>query len=187
MGLMTAGGGLTTSKLALATATEGEVLNGKTFYATGKALRTGTMPNHGAWSTTANAGSSVTIPAGYHNGAGKVSAAAVDGVVLMDSMIQRSTTFSGYYTGYSAFVVIIAKDYGGNDGNGVNQASVSPSSGRVASNIKLYTNDYDDGLYRAVGRVFLILGANSSGTTINGTIYTNQINFGCHVTIIGIK
>lgn len=43
MGLMESGGGLTTSKLALATATEGEVLNGKTFYAAGKAFRAGTM------------------------------------------------------------------------------------------------------------------------------------------------
>ncbi|WP_298736904.1 hypothetical protein [uncultured Subdoligranulum sp.] len=187
MGLMDAGGGLSGGKLALANATPGDVLAGKTFYSGEKDLKTGAMPDHGAWGTSIAPGGSVAIPSGYHNGAGKVSAAAVDGVVLMDSMIQRSTTFSGYYTGYSAFVVIIAKDYGGNDGNGVNQASVSPSSGRVASNIKLYTNDYDDGLYRAVGRVFLILGANSSGTTINGTIYTNQTNFGCHVTIIGIK
>ena len=187
MSMMSSGGGLSKSKLESATAQENEVLAGETFYSGSKDIKTGSMINRGAWSTTVDVGGSVAIPSGYHNGAGKVSAAAVDGVVLMDSMIQRSTTFSGYYTGYSAFVVIIAKDYGGNDGNGVNQASVSPSSGRVASNIKLYTNDYDDGLYRAVGRVFLILGANSSGTTINGTIYTNQTNFGCHVTIIGIK
>lgn len=72
MGLMTAGGGLTTSKLVLADAAEGDVLNGKTFYAAGKALRAGTMPNNGAWGTTVNAGSSVTIPKGYHNGNGKV-------------------------------------------------------------------------------------------------------------------
>lgn len=187
MSMMSSGDGLNNSKLVLATAQENEVLAGETFYSGSKEIKTGSMPNHGAWGTSIAPGGSVAIPSGYHNGAGKVSAAAAGGVVLMDSMIQRSTTFSGYYTGYSAFVVVIAKDYGGNDGNGVNQASVSSSSGGVASNIKLYTNDYDDGLYRALGRVFLILGANSSGTTINGTIYTNQTNFGCHVTIIGIK
>lgn len=62
MGLMEPSGGLTTSKLALATATEGEVLNGKTFYAAGKALRTGTMPNHGAWSYTIDLAGSIVIP-----------------------------------------------------------------------------------------------------------------------------
>lgn len=32
------------------------------------------ITNRGAWSSTINAGASVTIPAGYHNGSGKVSA-----------------------------------------------------------------------------------------------------------------
>lgn len=72
MGLMTASGGLTNSKLVLANSEVSDVLNGKTFYAGDKLIKTGTMPNNGAWSTTVNAGSSVTIPAGYHNGNGKV-------------------------------------------------------------------------------------------------------------------
>lgn len=32
------------------------------------------MTNRGAWSTAINPGGSVTIPAGYHSGGGKVSA-----------------------------------------------------------------------------------------------------------------
>lgn len=76
MGLMTAGGGLTNSKLKLATAAESEVLSGETFYAGGKDLKTGSMPNHGAWGTTISPGGSVTIPQGYHNGSGKVQASS---------------------------------------------------------------------------------------------------------------
>ncbi|PWM61303.1 MAG: hypothetical protein DBX91_03865 [Subdoligranulum variabile] len=68
MGLMTAGGALTTSKLALANATEGDVLKGKKFYAAGKALREGTMPNRGAWSPKVGPGESVAIPQGYYSG-----------------------------------------------------------------------------------------------------------------------
>ena len=46
------GGGLSTSKLALATATEDNVLAGKSFYAVDKTLKEGTMPNRGAVDTT---------------------------------------------------------------------------------------------------------------------------------------
>ncbi|MDE7299065.1 MAG: hypothetical protein K2N94_09605, partial [Lachnospiraceae bacterium] len=56
-----------------ATATDGEVLSGKTFYAKGAKI-TGKMANHGAVTQALNAGGSYTIPAGYHNGSGKVTA-----------------------------------------------------------------------------------------------------------------
>lgn len=211
MANMSSGGGLSNGKLEMANATPEDVLTGKTFYSGDKGLKTGAIPDYGREPVVNkvakyNPGNGDNLYLYLPNAdteqeaiGGRIqraiaapasvvrNAIGVDGTVVMDRMIQRDWTFSEWFSGYSGFVVIIAKDYGGNDGNGVNQASVSPSSGRVASNIKLYTNDYDDGLYRAVGRVFLILGANSSGTTINGTIYTNQTNFGCHVTIIGIK
>lgn len=51
------------------------VLTGKTFYKTDpKTKITGTMANRGAVSQSLNAGGSYTIPAGYHNGSGKVTA-----------------------------------------------------------------------------------------------------------------
>lgn len=73
MSMMSSGGGLNNGRLALATAQENEVLAGETFYSGSKEIKTGAMPNHGAWGTTINAGGSVTIPQGYHNGGGKVS------------------------------------------------------------------------------------------------------------------
>lgn len=68
------GGGLSTSKLALATATEGNVLAGNKFYAGDKTIKEGKMPNRGAISESIYPGGSYTIPAGYHNGNGKVTA-----------------------------------------------------------------------------------------------------------------
>lgn len=74
MALMTANGGLSNGKLALATARTGDVLAEKTYYAGDKEIKTGTMTNRGAWSVSVGQGESVTIPQGYHNGSGKVSA-----------------------------------------------------------------------------------------------------------------
>ncbi len=61
-----------------ATATDGEVLSGKIFYAKGQKI-TGKMTNRGAVTQALNAGGSYTIPAGYHNGSGKVTANSLAG------------------------------------------------------------------------------------------------------------
>lgn len=73
MALMTASGGLSNSKLALANAGTEDVLNGKTFYSGDKEIKTGLITNNGAWSSSIEYGQSVIIPQGYHNGAGTVS------------------------------------------------------------------------------------------------------------------
>jgi hypothetical protein len=54
-------------------AADSQVLDKRTFYnKDAKVKRTGTMQNCGAVSVALNAGGSFTIPAGYHNGSGKV-------------------------------------------------------------------------------------------------------------------
>ena len=55
-----------------ATATAAQILKDKTAYVNGSKI-TGTMANRGAVSSKITAGGSYTIPAGYHNGSGKVS------------------------------------------------------------------------------------------------------------------
>ena len=71
------GGKVTANSLASqtggATAADGDVLSGKTYWKDG-AKRIGTMANHGAKTAALNAGGSYAIPAGYHNGSGKVTA-----------------------------------------------------------------------------------------------------------------
>lgn len=52
----------------------GDVLSGKTFATASSDAVTGTMTNRGAITASVNAGSQYTVPAGYHNGSGKVTA-----------------------------------------------------------------------------------------------------------------
>lgn len=54
------------------TAGKGDVLAGKTFTNSTTIGATGTMPNNGAITASLNPGGSYTIPAGYHNGSGKI-------------------------------------------------------------------------------------------------------------------
>lgn len=100
------GGGLSTTKLALATATEDNVLAGNKFYAGGKTIKEGTltltgnvtadkmlegssgyadnahsivagrMPNRGGWGATLSPGGVATIPSGFHDGSGQVAVRA---------------------------------------------------------------------------------------------------------------
>ena len=55
-------------------AAAGDVLSGKTFSNAQGVGISGTMPNRGAVSQTVSAGQSYTIPEGYHNGLGVISA-----------------------------------------------------------------------------------------------------------------
>lgn len=70
------GGGLSASKLAQATAADTDVLTGKKYYAGGKTIREGKMPNRGSWGTTIAPGGAVTVPTGYHDGSGQVTVRA---------------------------------------------------------------------------------------------------------------
>lgn len=99
------GGGLSTSKLALATATEGNVLAGKSFYAVDKTLKKGNMPNWGAVDTTINPGSSYTVPAGYHNGEGHVKAATWTKDKYLYLVIQYQNGYGIPMPEYAATVV----------------------------------------------------------------------------------
>lgn len=76
------GGGLSASKLAQATAADTDVLTGKKYYAGGKTIRKGKMPNRGSWGATLSPGGVATIPSGFHDGSGQVTAVALKTVTL---------------------------------------------------------------------------------------------------------
>lgn len=118
------GGGLSSGKLAQATAAESDVLSGKKFYAGNKNLKTGTlalsgnanaaqvlsgytfykdnakskqtgtMANKGAVSASVDPGSTYTIPAGYHNGKGHVSGNRKYTTVLLGQHTSWWSSFS---------------------------------------------------------------------------------------------
>lgn len=121
------GGGLSASKLALATATEGNVLAGNKFYAGSKTIKEGTltltgnvtadkmlegssgyandahsivkgnMPNRGSWGATLSPGGVATIPSGFHDGSGQVTAVSLKTVTITmaPSSMYWSYTFTG--------------------------------------------------------------------------------------------
>lgn len=67
-------GGSSGSDIDLSGVTAGasDVLYGKVIVGANGLEVVGTMPNKGAWNSTATSNGSVTIPEGYHNGSGKV-------------------------------------------------------------------------------------------------------------------
>lgn len=76
------GGGLSASKLAQATAADTDVLTGKKYYAGGKTIRKGKMPNRGSWGATLSPGGVATIPSGFHDGSGQVTAVSLKTVTI---------------------------------------------------------------------------------------------------------
>ena len=122
-------GVLSSSNLANATATTGDVLPGKTFYSGNEDLKTGTMISRGAWGATIAPGTSTSVPAGYHNGGGKVTASASSGILEFGvSIINGGTirrTINSQYISNGIFqkscnVRIIAFTWASNDRQNVN-------------------------------------------------------------------
>lgn len=99
------GGGLSNAKLAQATAAADNVLAGKSFYAVDKTLKKGNMPSRGAVDITINPGSSYTVPAGYHNGGGRVKAATWTKDKYLYLVIQYQNGYGIPMPEYAATVV----------------------------------------------------------------------------------
>ena len=81
----------------IATATAAQILKGQTAWVNGSKI-TGTMVDRGAVTKTLNAGGSYTIPAGYHNGSGKVTANS------LASQTQATATANNITSGKTAWV-----------------------------------------------------------------------------------
>lgn len=79
-------------------AAAGNVLAGKIFSNDDDTGITGTMSNRGAVSQTLNAGGSYTIPAGYHNGSGKVTGNS------LASQTAATATAARILSGYTAWI-----------------------------------------------------------------------------------
>ena len=85
-------------KQATGNATVADVLEGKTFSNSSNVGLTGKMPNRGAINQSLNAGGSYTIPAGYHNGSGKITANS------LASQTSATATAANILSGKTAWV-----------------------------------------------------------------------------------
>ncbi|MFR2534395.1 MAG: sulfocyanin-like copper-binding protein [Clostridia bacterium] len=85
------------SLLSQTNVTADKILSGYKAYSGGKLL-TGTMVNRGAVNSSLNCGESYTIPAGYHNGSGKIMANS------LASQTQSTADASKILLGYTAYV-----------------------------------------------------------------------------------
>lgn len=78
-----------------ATASQSEILSGKTAYVNGSKL-TGNMPNKGAVALTiASKDQQVTVPQGYHDGSGKVQIDNTEKIKLITANIREGITVLG--------------------------------------------------------------------------------------------
>jgi len=134
------------------TATAANILSGKTAYVAGSAI-TGTMTNRGAVSKTlTTTGSSYTIPAGYHNGSGKVTATITNLTAANIATGKVVGGVTGTYKGLgsaTAAQVLSGKTF--------STASLSNASGTMTDNsAKTSTSSYVAGTFKSgtTGYVF---------------------------------
>lgn len=85
-----------------ATATAGNILSGKTAYVNGSKV-TGTMTDRGAVTGSVSCGGEYTVPAGYHDGTGKVTGKSLSSQTGVDSG-KSAASASKILTGYQAWV-----------------------------------------------------------------------------------
>lgn len=135
-----------------ATAVSEQVLSGSSFFAgENDDLQEGTMPNRGAINQALNAGGIYTIPEGYHNGMGKVSATS------LGSQTQGTATPTQVLSGQTAYV------------NGQKITGTMPNRG--ANNIVLPVNGnvvIPEGYHNGQGRV--------SQNLVTQGAYTNPVS-----------
>lgn len=133
--------------LATGNAGTGDVLSGKTFSNSDGNGLNGAMPNRESWGTTINPGGSVTIPAGYHNGSGKVNANN-NFFINNAKLIFRGGNGEGHATSYRTttqynnLLVSYARgelQISGNYGNRINLGNVI-EAGTAIRDLAIFTN-----------------------------------------------
>lgn len=95
------GGGSGSTDLSFVTATASDILEGKKGADSSGNVVNGSMTNRGAWSTTKTSNGDVPIPAGFHNGSGKVSVNVSTSAGALDTPSISFDTTNGKFTATS--------------------------------------------------------------------------------------
>lgn len=177
------GGRITAKSLASqtnATASASDILNGETAWVNGSRI-SGTMTNNGAVNQTINPGTSYTIPAGYHNGSGKVTAGPSTGykVYYSRTNVRYDRKYNSgdgdaakYYTSYfpaTGFTTVVGL-MAGQDMfywmGGVNGRITGSAYNNGDRDTGTGTGTLVDGYYEVTGPVNEILGSNFTNNTL---------------------
>ena len=156
-----------------ATATEGNVLNGQTFYS-GGSKKTGSMPNKGAWTGRIGVNGKITIPAGYHNGSGYVDQSITSRGSITPAVSATRTN--------PMYVRVPQGYYGTNASSGYPETSVTLSQMRSAglclqSELTSMTQDRDSWKNVANSRVNCTKGSFKGSTHVNLSLPIGLNNF----------
>ena len=125
----------------------GDVLTGKTIVdASGKEVA-GTMPNNGAKTSELSAGGSYTIPAGYHNGSGKVTAKSLASQTVGTAAAAEILNGETAWVGGSKITGSMPNNGAtGGDIDGLTTTSVSIPAGYTTGGTVSLTSDIEDAL-----------------------------------------
>ncbi len=180
-----------------ATAAAGNILSGKTAWVNGNKI-TGSMTDRGAWSSTPTGSGSVTIPAGYHNGSGKVNTTTVynngynAGVSAGQTSSKNNVTYVDINTTVTASFSNKAPTFTVNIPSGRTKCYGFISAWRfdygTIQNVSI--NGLSNINTRQVGNLFtvsLVSGnVSSSGGTLTGIVNRDTSSYGEEIKINGI-
>ena len=114
--------GMTGTYKGLGNATAAQVLSGYSFSTAALSNASGSMPDRGAWGSTLAINGSVTIPAGYHNGSGRItqSIATKGATTITPRSAQQTAVSAGTYCSGNIIVAGNGNFVAGNIKKGVN-------------------------------------------------------------------
>ena len=114
--------GMTGTYKGLGNATAAQVLSGYSFSSAALSNASGSMPDRGAWGATLAINGNITIPAGYHNGAGRVSQsiATKGATTITPRAAQQTAVGAGTYCSGNIIVAGNGNFVAGNIKKGVN-------------------------------------------------------------------
>lgn len=129
-----------------ATATAANILSGETAYIDGEKV-TGTMPDNGAKTSTLSAGGSYTIPAGYHNGSGKITAKDLASQTAATAAAAEILSGETAWVGGEKITGTIANNGAtGGSIDGLTTSSVTIPAGYTSGGTVSLTNDIENAL-----------------------------------------
>lgn len=135
--------GMTGTYKGLGNATAAQVLSGYSFSSAALSNASGSMPDRGAWGATLAINGNITIPAGYHNGTGRVSQsiATKGATTITPRAAQQTAVGAGTYCSGNIIVAGNGNFVAGNIKKGVNiWGVVGTFEGYVPSPQDLYYN-----------------------------------------------